>query len=320
MSLVTGVVLPNNGDRIKVENYNDPITKILAVLNGGIDGTNITTGTLPWESMASFTNKIPAAAMQDSGNLDKFRSESAIGFIASGMVWSTLSGLNGTMTTGILYSPVSGTRLSVAAIASKTFTASQDTYVSVSDAGVVTYQAVANGAAQPALTSGYRWLAKVVTSGAAITSITDLRQTAPITAANLDRAAITLGYASITSNFSSTTINAYTDVTNLTTTVVIPPGARRIKITAIGWYMTTSAAAGTNVELVVTDVTAGAIVGGILVNNPAAFYAMNACTVATHVPAAGTRTYKVQFRSNVAGTFNLTASATQPAYILVEAI
>lgn len=46
MGLVTGIVLPNEGDRIKAANYNDPITKILAQLNGNIDGANIAAGAI----------------------------------------------------------------------------------------------------------------------------------------------------------------------------------------------------------------------------------------------------------------------------------
>lgn len=60
MGLVTSVVLPNNGDRIKVENYNDPIQKIIAQLNGNLDSTNIaslsgskiSSGSLPVSGLA----------------------------------------------------------------------------------------------------------------------------------------------------------------------------------------------------------------------------------------------------------------------------
>lgn len=56
MAVVTGVVLPNDGDRIKAINYNDPINKILAQVNGNLDDSNITSvsgtkigaGTLPY--------------------------------------------------------------------------------------------------------------------------------------------------------------------------------------------------------------------------------------------------------------------------------
>jgi len=61
MALITGVVLPNNGDRIKVENYNDPINKILAQVNGnlddsnisGINGSKIAAGSVPYAALTT---------------------------------------------------------------------------------------------------------------------------------------------------------------------------------------------------------------------------------------------------------------------------
>lgn len=130
----------------------------------------------------------------------------------------------------------------------------------------------------------------------------------------------TLGYAQITSDFTSTTTGSYTDVTSLSVTVTVPSGGRRVKITAGGYYMNTTAGAGTNVELVCYDNTAAAIIGGTLQNNFGAFYAMLPAFVTSHVPASGSRTYKLQFKTNVAGTFTLKASASIPAFILVELI
>lgn len=170
MALVTGVTLPNNGDRIKAENYNDPITKILAQVNGNLDSTNIAAGTLPWSVMSSITNQIPAAAMQDEGNVKKFRDEANLSFVVTGLVWSASAGLDGTMTAGTIYTP-DGTRAAVSSIATKTFTASRDTYVDVSPAGVVTYNEVVNGATPPPLTADYTRIAIVITSGAAITAV-----------------------------------------------------------------------------------------------------------------------------------------------------
>lgn len=170
MGLVTGIVLPNNGDRIKVENYNDPLTKILAAINGGLDSANITTGTLPWEVMAPFTNKITASAMQDSGNLEKWRNEAKLSFITSGLIWSALSGLNGAMTTGTYYNS-SGVRAVIAAIASRAFTASRDTYVYIDNTNSIGYSEVTNNATAPALPANSTWVAVVITSASAITSI-----------------------------------------------------------------------------------------------------------------------------------------------------
>lgn len=61
MALVTGVTLPNDGDRIKAINYNDPIQKILAQLNGNIDTTNVAS-----ISGSKITNtSLPVAALAD---------------------------------------------------------------------------------------------------------------------------------------------------------------------------------------------------------------------------------------------------------------
>jgi hypothetical protein len=57
-----------------------------------------------------------------------------------------------------------------------TYTASKDTYVDISNAGVVTYIAVATGAAAPAITASSLRLEKVVTDGTEITSVVDLRR------------------------------------------------------------------------------------------------------------------------------------------------
>ena len=60
----------------------------------------------------------------------------------------------------------------------KTYTASKDTYVDISNAGVITYSEVANGAAAPAVAANSIRLEKVVTNATEITGITDLRQLA----------------------------------------------------------------------------------------------------------------------------------------------
>lgn len=177
--------LPNDGETIDAQDVNGPFNAILSVLNGNIDDQNVKPGSLPWSVMDSFSNQIPASAMQDSGNLEKFREDSNISFIPDGLIWSATTGLAGAMTSGSYYSN-SGVLLPVTAIASKTFTASKDTYVSIAQNGAIAYSEVANGAAQPSLPSNSNWLAKVVTSGSAVTSVTDMRQTAPIASHNVD--------------------------------------------------------------------------------------------------------------------------------------
>lgn len=75
MGLVTGITLPNDGDRIKVENYNDPISKIIAQVNGNLDSTNISSlngskivpGTLPQTALDS-TNFTGWATLANTPN------------------------------------------------------------------------------------------------------------------------------------------------------------------------------------------------------------------------------------------------------------
>lgn len=124
----------------------------------------------------NFTDLSTGDADTDNNRLQLFRGDTCFDHIVSGLLWSIVSGLNGTMTTGITYikSPANLTiRLSVSAIVSKAFTASKDTYVDVGYDGTIYYTEVANGA-----TTGFGLganrvrLAKVVTNGSAITSIT----------------------------------------------------------------------------------------------------------------------------------------------------
>lgn len=187
---IVNVTLPSDGTGADVGDYNPAILAILAVLNGHIASDNIEPGSLDWSVMSgTMTNVIPSTAMQDSGSMEKFRAESKIGFSASGLVWSALTGLNATMTAGVQYTP-DGLRRNISAVTSRAFTASKDTYISISPAGALSYQEVANNAAQPALGTDYRWLAKVVTSASAITSVTDMRQTGAVGPQNIDWAAL----------------------------------------------------------------------------------------------------------------------------------
>lgn len=105
---------------------------------------------------------------------DPFRSQTILNHIVSGGVVAQSSGLIGTFSNIVFY--INGQRYSGTSIANKTYTASKDTYVDItaSSGGTVsvTYSEVANGAASPALAANNIRVAKVVTSGAAITSVT----------------------------------------------------------------------------------------------------------------------------------------------------
>ena len=60
-----------------------------------------------------------------------------------------------------------------------TYTVSKDTYVDISNAGVIAYSEVANGAGAPSVAANSTRTQKVVTNGSVITSVIDLRQQSP---------------------------------------------------------------------------------------------------------------------------------------------
>ncbi|MFC8008926.1 hypothetical protein [Streptomyces cinereoruber] len=97
-------------------------------------------------------------------------------YIDSGCIWTATSGLAAGMTAGLVYVVKSGIRLPVvlSAIATHTFTANKDTYVSVNVSGVVTYSEVANNATPPSLPANSVWLAKVVSGASTLSSVLPL--------------------------------------------------------------------------------------------------------------------------------------------------
>lgn len=164
--------LPADGETADAEDISVPFSTLLAIFNGHIGEDNMEPGTFSWGMFdPTLSNAIPAAAMKDEGNLVKYRDETNIGFVASGLVWSTVSGLNGTMSSGVLYVP-DGTRVAVSSVSSRAFTASKDTYVDIGPTGTLAYNEATNGATSPTLASNYIRLAKVVTNGSAITGVT----------------------------------------------------------------------------------------------------------------------------------------------------
>lgn len=94
--------------------------------------------------------------------------------IVSGGTVAQSAGLVGTFSNIVFY--LNSQRYSGSSIANKTYTASKDTYVDVTavsgGAVSVTYSEVANNATAPSLAANYVRVAKVVTSGAAITGVT----------------------------------------------------------------------------------------------------------------------------------------------------
>lgn len=139
-----------------------------------------------------------------------------------------------------------------------------------------------------------------------------------VTNTKLSDSAITLGYTGITSNFTTTAVNTITDVTNLTVTVTVPSGGRRLKITAFCPQLVSSQAAGNVLDMYIRESTTTLSYGRF--STPVANYGTPMTVVYSVVASAGSHTYKVSALQQAAGTLTFTAAADRPAFILVELI
>jgi len=129
----------------------------------------------------------------------------------------------------------------------------------------------------------------------------------------------TLGYAQITSMF-STSSTSFVQVTGLTTTVTVPSGGRKVKITAFSKSMYNTSS-GAYSEMSIWDGTVGSgtqISDCTLLTAAANQEVPNSC-IAVVTPSAGSKTYNVGLKAS-AGTAAITAATTNPAFILVELI
>lgn len=131
---------------------------------------------------------------------------------------------------------------------------------------------------------------------------------------------ITLGYAQITAD-ATTSGGTASAVAGLSAAVTIPAGSRKVRISVFAPNVRNSTSS-TAVGLSIWDGTVGS--GTQLQEITPTSAAANAnvpgiCQVVV-TPAAGAKTYNAGFRNIGGATATLTASATAPAYILVEAL
>lgn len=125
----------------------------------------------------SFKTAPLKTALGDDANLIQATAENLPNVVVPETgIWTPLTGLNGTMTAFTGY--IDGYRNTVAAVASRTFTASKDTYIDVlrnisTNAFSLVYTEVANGAAAPALAANSFRLAVAITNGTTLTSFQD---------------------------------------------------------------------------------------------------------------------------------------------------
>lgn len=128
----------------------------------------------------NFTDLANGAGMTSNNSLLTFKKESVANHVVTGLVIPTSANLTTTISSGGV-AVINGTRQSYSSI-TRTYTASKDTYVDLKDDGTVTYVEVANGATSGmTLTlnsdgSGALRIAKVVSSGSAITAVYQITQ------------------------------------------------------------------------------------------------------------------------------------------------
>ena len=128
----------------------------------------------------------------------------------------------------------------------------------------------------------------------------------------------TLGYAQITSDFTTATTPADVDVTGLAVTVTVPSGGRRIKITVFAPQFYTTQNTGQNLQVKIKE---GADTLSYGLYKPQSTFDFTPMTVMYCTAAsAGSHTYKVAMSQSAAGSLHILATATAPAFILVELI
>lgn len=141
-----------------------------------------------------------------------------------------------------------------------------------------------------------------------------------VQANQLATTAISLGYAQIITTFNTASTSA-TQVTGLTSTVTIPAGGRKVKITVFCPVVTVTASPKQSV-ISIWDGTVGSgtqLNASTLITSTTSVGSFMIC-IAVVTPAAGSKTYNVGLTADTSTTSNIVATAIAPAFILVETI
>lgn len=138
--------------------------------NTGWETDNIANGAITSDDIATAANPL----VRDAENIGEY--------VYTGLLPPTSTDLDATTTAGTAYVENDGDdtlHRVVKSATAKTYTDSVDTYVFLDFTGKYTYTEVATGATQPSTPANNIILAKVVSDGDNVTSVTDLRQTTP---------------------------------------------------------------------------------------------------------------------------------------------
>ena len=286
---------------------------------------------LPYPSSGNFTNAPSLAGLNDNQNDALIATQTKLGIgastptsgkfltgtglgtsawantVPSGTVVGTSDSqtlTNKTLTSPTISSPV---------ITNATITTDLITGYTTSNTGTVYGIPITTGVIN---TAGTINGASLVTASVGSTALA----TNAVQGNQLATSAITLGYTQTTADFSSASTTAV-QVTGLTTTVTIPSGSRKIKVTAFSSYMYAgTAAAAAYISIWDGTVGSGTQLQESQVTSATGGQGYVGIAIAVVTPAAGSKTYNIGYRvsSGAAGTFH--GSATTPAFILVEAI
>lgn len=265
--------------------------------------------------------------------------ETELGFIASGGIWAGISygaSLAASMTAIVVY--INGQRGTIAALATRTFTASKDTYVDIlNTAGVFTivYTEVANNAASPTLAANSIRLAIIVsgTTIAAVGSVNQGQETALLPIVSSAPYAVTdslgnliaprdpnrrvLGYRQIT--VSQLGISATTDLTGLAVPFIAIAG-RRVRATLHGNFNGSAA----NLQDISIREASTTLNVKRAPNNGNGGYATPYSVLYQTIPAAGAHTWKASLTFITgSGTVGIEADAAVDygaGFLLIEQV
>lgn len=255
-------------------------------------------------------------------------------YVDSGCVWSGDaygSTRVASMTAGVVV--INGNPVTVAAVTSRTFTASKDVYVDVLDngdgTGLLVYTDGTTNAASPALAANSIRLAIIVVGAGNIANVGSVNQgeeTKVLPIASSIPYAVTdslgnlicprdpqrrvLGYRQVVADQGSITTEA--DLTGLSVPFIVPTG-RKVKVT--GYANSTNGTADAYNVLAIKESTTQ--LNGAAVNSRSG--GINETIEALYIgsPTAGLHTYKLTGTGS-GGTMTMRAAATVPAFILVE--
>lgn len=315
--MIDGILVEHNQD-----GTHSAVTATSVTATGTVQGaTVISTGDIQHRSVS----------------LETIRSEITFDHVASGCVWSGDSYGStraASMTSGVVY--IGGKRVAVSSVTARSFTASKDTYIDVDNTGTLTYTEVTNNAASPALAASSIRLGIIVTGASNIANAGSVNQgqenkVLPIASSvaysvtdslgNLicprDPNRRILGYKQITANDTNT--GAISVTTGLTCPVIVPTG-RKVRVSAWGQTITGSTSPF-DVSLAVYDgtVAAGTRLAVGTTTIPTNNYIGHVTASALTTPTSTSKTYEAGHTSS-GGNGILQASATSPAYIMVELV